>query len=295
MAHEANSGGARPRRREVEVGAFLRSRRQRVSPEDAGLPVRGPRRVPGLRREELAALAGVSVSYYTRIEQGQAGLPSSGVLDALATALRLGADERAHLHRLTTRPSPTAAPEVETVRAGLAGIVHGLRKVPAGVLGRRMDVLAWNPLAHALFAPHIPFAAPEDPRTRPNWAWLLFCDPRCRETFVDWPRTLRDLAGRLGAATSQHPRDEDLRALIDQLHARSPEFAGLWTQHPVAEEALGSARLRHPDVGELQVRDEVLRSTEDADQLLVTFHSVPGSGTEHLLARLEAQLEPSSE
>jgi transcriptional regulator with XRE-family HTH domain len=273
---------------DLELGAFLRSRRAAVRPEDVGLVGHGRRRVAGLRREELAGLAGVSPSYYTRIEQGQVAA-SPAVLDALARALALDDDERAHLQRLSRRGAgPDPGGDVERLRPGLRGLVRALDPVPAGVLGRRMDLLAWNPLCHALFAPHLPFRAPERAVSRPNWARLLFGDPRCRELFVAWEENAVDLVGRLRASAGRHRGDAELAALVRELRALSPEFERYWVEHPVQERPLGTARLRHPLVGRLELRDEVLRSPEDPDQLLVTFHADPGSPSERALHRLRA-------
>jgi transcriptional regulator with XRE-family HTH domain len=277
--------------REKEVGAFLRSRRERADPDEAGVRSLGRRRVPGLRREELAALAGVSVSYYTRIEQGQGGTVSPAVLDALASALRLHPDERAHLHRLGTRPG-SSVPPAEHVRAELGAVVAALTTFPAAVLGRSMEILSWNRGAHVLFASHVPFAAPFDPATRPNWAELFFCDPRSGTILVDRARTADALGGRLRASMAAHPHDEELAAFVARLHARSGEFAAVWDSHPVRREVTDPIALRHPDVGAFAVGNEVLRSTADPDQLLLTFPPVPGSDGERALATLLAGCAP---
>jgi hypothetical protein len=168
----------------------------------------------------------------------------------------------------------------------MVGIVRALRDVPAAVLGRRMDLLAWNALGNGLFAPHVPLEAPDDPATRPNWARLLFLDPRCRAVFLDWPGTARDLVGRLRASASRHPHDPVIAELVGNLSAASPEFDRMWLAHPVFERPLGTARLCHPEVGELELRDEVLRSTEEPDQLLITFHAEPGTAGERALQTL---------
>jgi len=263
-----------------------------VRPEDVGLPA-GRRRVNGLRREELASLAGVSASYYTRLEQGHGGHASASVLDAVARVLGLDDDERAHLRRLAgPAPRAVAAPGAEEVRPGLRSLVHAMG-VPAAVLGRSTDMLAWNRLAHAVFAAHVPFEAPEAAATRPNWARMLFLDARSRELFVDWPGTARDLVGRLRVTASRHPRDARLAAHVDGLRAESAEFDRLWCAHPVQEAARGTARLRHPLVGELVLFDEVLRAPGADDQLLVTFHAEPGSPSEAALRRL-AEISPHS-
>lgn len=274
-------------RRDTELGAFLRSRRQAARPDRATVLFPGPRRVPGLRREELAAAAGISVSYYTRIEQGRGGQASPAVLSALARVLVLDDHERGHLHRLagwSPQDAPAAVPE--QLRIGLAGVVRHLHEVPAGVLGRGMDVLAWNPVCHALIAPHIPFDAPDRDATRPNWARLLFTDARCREPFLDWAATARDLVGRLRTSAGRLPGDPHVDAVVAELRAGSAEFRALWSTHPVQGRPLGLVRLRHPVVGDLELHDEILVAAEDSGQTLVTFHAEPGSTNEKALHAL---------
>ncbi|MGB9378130.1 MAG: helix-turn-helix domain-containing protein, partial [Mycobacteriales bacterium] len=162
-----------------DLGDFLRSRRDAVTPEDAGIPYWGQRRVPGLRREELAQIAGISVNYYTRLEQGQSTNASDAIINALARALNLDEAERAHLDELA-RPGPAKrrrATRSEAPNPGAVTLLKSMPTVPALLLGRRNDILAWNPLGHALLAGHLEFTAPEGPSTRPNQLRLLFLDP----------------------------------------------------------------------------------------------------------------------
>src|SRR5580692_192447 len=173
-----------------ELGGFLRSRRARISPEDVGLRTYGERRrVPGLRREELAQLAGVSVAYYTRLEQGQSRNASDGVLDALSRALQLDGDEIVHLRELARPASGVARrrPRPERARPNHRALLHGLGDTPAVLIGRRTDVLGWTPMGHALLAGHLDYAAPDQPGTRPNMIRMVFLDAHMRGLYQDLP------------------------------------------------------------------------------------------------------------
>ncbi|MEU4204662.1 helix-turn-helix transcriptional regulator [Streptomyces sp. NPDC039022] len=241
----------------TQLGSFLRARRSRLGPEDAGVPTYGePRRVPGLRREELAMLAGVSTSYYTRLEQGQSLSASPEVLDAIAGALRLDESERRHLHdlgrvdRQRTRGRP---PAPERVSEAMRQLLDALGEVPAIVLGRRSDALAWNRLGHALFAGHLDPGAPDLPTRRPNMARLLFLDPHVRDLYVDWPTRARAVVANLRLVAAQHPEDVALHALLGELSAKSAEFAAMWAEHRVKPCTVASYEMRHPLVGPLTV------------------------------------------
>ncbi|MFC4118278.1 helix-turn-helix transcriptional regulator [Nonomuraea zeae] len=267
------------------LGEFLRSRRGRLTPEDVGLPpgVRH-RRVAGLRREELAPLAGVSVGYYTRLEQGQGPHVSAEVLDAIARVLRLDDDERAHLHRLAraaARPPEPARPEV--LRPGIKRTVESFTDVPAWAVGRRADVLAWNRPAHALFTAHLPFDAPER-WPRPNFARLDFLDDRYRDAYVDWESKARDDIAYLRGSMSRFPGDEELRELVEELSAGSAEFRAMWAEHPVSNCASISRGYRHPELGVITLTAELLRTPDDEGQGVVIFH--PDPAAEPLLRRL---------
>lgn len=274
---------------EGELGEFLRTRRGALRPADVGIPTAGGRRrVPGLRREELAQLAGVSVAYYTRIEQGQSANASPGVLDAIARALELTDDERSHLHALA-RPAPArrAAARPEKLRPAAKGLIDAMDGVAAAVLGRRLDALAWNPLCHALFSGHLPYDAPDRPSTRPNWAEQVFLDPHTRDLFVDWERAARNIVGYLRVQAGRYPDDPGLAALVGRLTLGSRRFGELWAQHTVRDKTHARARLRHPLVGELELCNETLRFPDAPDYLLSTFYAEPGSPAEaalHLLA-----------
>jgi transcriptional regulator with XRE-family HTH domain len=197
-----------PGRQTGALGDFLRSRRSRVTPEDAGIVSYGARRVPGLRREELAQLAGVSVTYYTRLEQGQSTNASKSVIDALSRALSLTEDEHAHLHDLARpvprKPRRTAKPD--HVRQGTKTLIDAMATVPAVVLGRSTEVLAWNRLGHALIAGHHDFAAPERPGTRPNLTRMLFLDSHTRDLYADWDEEAARAVASLRLTTPRSAR-----------------------------------------------------------------------------------------
>ncbi|MCP2167538.1 helix-turn-helix transcriptional regulator [Goodfellowiella coeruleoviolacea] len=281
-----------------ELGEFLRSRRARVRPDDIGLATYGGRRrVPGLRREELAQLAGISVGYYTRLEQGQSPNASDAVLAAIARVLRLDEAERAHLHALA-RPAPRARRRVapERLRPAVQLMIDSLTDVPALVLGRRTDVLAWNPLAHALLAGHLDRDSVRHPHTRPNWARLFFLDPHLRELVTDWPGKARDTVADLRLIAGRHPDDPRLAELVGELTMRSAEFAALWSAHPVRRCARHTREYRHPVVGPLTLNDELLTLPDDEGQRLVVFTVAPGSASQaalRLLADLVADAQPA--
>ncbi|NEE04412.1 helix-turn-helix domain-containing protein [Phytoactinopolyspora halotolerans] len=266
----------------AELGAFLRSRRGRLTPEDVGLIDYGERRrVPGLRREELAQLAGVSVGYYTRLEQGVSTNASDTVLDAIARALRLNDDERTHLHRLAQQKSkPRRRRRPERLRPEVARMVGALHDAPALVLGRRLDVLAWNRMAHALLAGHLDPESPERPADRPNWVRLFFLDPHVRDLFVDWQRKARNTVADLRVIAGRYPDDAELAELVGELTMKSDEFATLWSAHPVQRCAHHTQTYRHPTVGDLTLADELLEFPDDDGQRLVIFHAEPGSPSE---------------
>jgi transcriptional regulator with XRE-family HTH domain len=268
----------------AELGEFLRSRRARLRPEDAGLRTYGERRrVPGLRREELAQLAGVSADYYVRFEQGRTGNASDEVVNAVARALRLDADERAHLHRLvraaeapdTTRVS---APAAQEVRPGLRRLLESMPDTPAFVIGRRTDLLAWNPLFAALVADLD--ARPEADR---NKARLVFLDSEVRERFVSWEAKARDLVAYLRLDAGRHPGDPAFAALIEELSDGSADFRRLWGEHEVRDKTHGGYHIRHPELGEFSLAYETLRLPDDPDQALLTYTAEAGSPSEAAL------------
>ena len=245
--------------RRSELTEFLRSCRARRRPEDLGLtPVAGRRRVPGLRREELAQAAALSVDYYVRLEQGRLRNPSESVVDAVATALDLDEAERRHLHNLA-RPR-RAQPTSPVVRPVLQALLDAA-DVPAAIYGRRGEVLAWNALVAALVTDF--GALPPQERSMPR---LVFLNPEVASRYVDWEDKARGLVAQLRMATGVDPDDADLAALVGELSVKSPDFVRLWAGHRVKEKCRGSHRYRHPIVGELTLHYESFRLPDGPDR-----------------------------
>ena len=271
-----------------QLGEFLRARRARVHPADVGLPALPERRrVAGLRREELAQLAGVSVSYYTRLEQGQSVNASGAILDAIARALRLDGHEREHLRELAAqRPRQQRRPPAERLGTATRDLLRSFGTTPALVLGRRTDVLAWNALGHALLAGHVDRAAPDRPGGRPNLTRMLFLDPHTRDLYGDWARKARAVVGNLRLVAGRHPDDASLASLIGELSMKSPEFVALWSDHRVRPCEADSYELRHPLVGALTVTQQILVLARSPEQTLVVVTTAEGSASEHALQLL---------
>ena len=267
----------------AELSEFLRTRRARLKPQDVGLAEYGRhRRVPGLRREELAQLAGVSVAYYTRLEQGNGRNVSAEVLDSIARALRLTDAEHAHLtHLAKPRQHKKPAARAQQVRPALRQLLDCLEGVPAYVTGRRSDILAWNRMAAALFGDWAELPAQER-----NWARLVFLRPQYRELFVEWDRKASDIVSHLRMDAGCHPDDPRLSGLVGELSVKSEEFRRLWAMHDVKEKSYGVKRLRHPLVGELTLSFESFRLADDAEQALITYHAEPGSPSAEALRLL---------
>jgi transcriptional regulator with XRE-family HTH domain len=272
----------------TELGDFLRTRRAAVTPEDVGLRTYGSRRVPGLRREELAQLAGISINYYTRLEQGQSGNASDSIIESLARALRLDDDERAHLYALS-RPAPAKRHHPvrpENPSPGAVRLVESMPDVPAVLLGRRNDVLAWNPLAHALLAGHLDPTAPRRPESRPNQLRLLFLDPHSRELYRNWGDEAALAVASLRYTAARYPADRLLAELIGDLSIHSPDFARLWARHDVRLCSSGTKLLHHPEVGDLDLHYEVLHLPDTDGQRLLTHTADPGSASADALRML---------
>ncbi|WP_457317157.1 helix-turn-helix transcriptional regulator [Sinomonas sp. RB5] len=267
----------------AEFGRFLRAMRGRLSPEEAGLPTAGARRVPGLRREEIALMAGVSTDYYTRLEQGRNIHPSRSVLDAVARALRLDEGERAHMIDLLEHcalSQRTPVPQ-ETVRPALRQLLASVGTVPALVLGRRTDVLAGNRLAFLLLADFAAMPVGERNLTR----WMIL-DPAARELFTDWHAVAAEAAGALRVDIGRHPNDPQANQLVGDLAVHSEEFRQWWAGHRVVTTHAGTLRLRHPVVGDLELSFEDLAPRHDPDQTLRVFTAAPGSASADSLALL---------
>lgn len=250
-----------------------------MRPDDVGLPGGGRRRVPGLRREELALLAGVSVDYYMRLEQGRTPAVSDSVLDAVARVLRLDETERAHLRNLV-RPAPSKRPAPQRVRPGLRRLLDMVDDVPAFVMGRRSDILAWNPLADALYG----FGAlsPEDR----NSAKHTFLRPESRTFYRDWPTVAADMVAFLRLDAGRYPDDARLAALVGELSVKDETFRKLWAQHKVQEKTHGTKLMAHPVVGDLDLDYETLQPIGDPDVVLAVYTARVGSPTEERLKLL---------
>ena len=269
----------------AEFGKFLKAMRSRLSPEDAGAgPTSGARRVPGLRREEVARLAGVSTDYYVRLEQGRNIHPSRTVLDAVSRALRLSGSEQAHMMDLLENcaANPRSAGQAaQAVRPALRHLLEAVGDVPAMVLGRRSDVLAGNRLAFLLFTdfPALPVA--ERNLTR----WLIL-DPAARELFRDWKTVAAEAAGALRVDVGRHPNDAQANQLVGELAVNSEHFRQWWAGHRVATRSAGTVRLHHPGVGDVELNFENLVLPGDPDQTLRVYSARPGSPSADALALL---------
>ena len=265
------------------LGEFLRSCRSRLGPDDAGLIADGrKRRVPGLRRDEVARLTGISTEYYTRLEQGKSGNISAEVLNALAGALRLDDTEREYLTHLSGRPpSRSKSSPAQRVRPGLYRLLETLDHVPAFVFGRRTDVLASNRLARAVITD---FEAM--PASKRNFARFMLLDPAARELYPEWEAMAAETAAVLRLEAGQRPNDRQLADLVGELTLRCPEFSGWWNHHQVLRRTHGTKRHNHPEFGELVFAYEVLQFPGDPDQSLCVYNVEPGSRTEEAVRLL---------
>ena len=275
------AGGGLDRR--ADLSEFLRTRRARLKPEDVGLPDFGRRRVPGLRREELAQLAGVSVAYYTRLEQGNGRNVSAEVLDAIARALRLSDAEHAHLMHLAKPKQLKKKPVARSqqVRPALRHLLDSIESVPAYIVGRRSDILAWNRMASALFGDWA-----EMPGQERIWARMVFLRPEYRELYLEWQQKASDMVGYLRMDAGCHPDDPRLSALVGELSVKSEDFRRLWAAHDVKEKSYGVKRMRHPLVGDLTLSFETFRLVDDGEQSLVTYHAEPDTPSAEALRLL---------
>jgi len=279
---------------ETELGHFLRTRRARLQPEDVGLVSYGARRVPGLRREELAQLAGVSMTYYTRLEQGHSQQASDAILLAIARALRLDDDETAHLRNLA-RPANHPRPKVqepEAAREGARRLVSAMCGVAAIAMDRRSDVLAWNSTAHRLLAGHYDEHSPDSVETRPNLTRMLFLDPHTRELYADWELEAERSVASLRLVAGRHPDDRYLAELIGELSMKSPEFAQLWSGHSVLNCSFGTKHFQHPEVGRMELGFEVVQFPDGSAHRLLMYTAHAGTASAAALGLLERSTTP---
>lgn len=273
----------------AQVAEFLRSRRDRITPDQAGIIGGWNRRVPGLRREEVALLAGVSVEYYARMERGNLAGVSLEVLDSLARALQLDEAETDHLADLAQAAGPTpprrrrSRPAQLTVKPTLQRFLDAVTGAPMWVRDRRLDFVAANRLGRALYAPML-----DDPANRENAARFTFLSPASRVFFPDWERNADDVVATLRTYAGQTPHDTKLTDLIGELVTRSDAFRHRWTRHDVGHHRAGLKRIHHPIVGDLELSYEAMELPTNPDWFMFAFTAEPGSPTEERLQLLSS-------
>jgi transcriptional regulator with XRE-family HTH domain len=276
-----------------DLGAYLRARRAQVTPEQAGLTAApGPRRTPGLRREELATLAGISIDYYVRLERGKETHPGPTVVDALARALLLDASEHRHLRELASRAAyaPEAPPAPgHTLRPQLLVLLESVRPNAAYVVSRTLDLLAFNPGALRLFA-----GLADWPPSRRNFARYAFLHPLARDVLDDWDEQARACVGRLRALAGIEPDAPDLADLVGELLAKSPDFADLWNRFDVKPHAPDPKTFHHPEVGDLRLGYESMPLEHSHKQRFVVFFAEPGTSDHDKLTLLDAEHDESA-
>jgi transcriptional regulator with XRE-family HTH domain len=284
----------------TQIREFLTTRRARITPEQAGLPVYGGnRRVAGLRREEVALLAGVSVDYYNKLERGILAGVSESVLDALARALQLTEAERDHLYDLARTASTHGGaasrrhrPSPRRVRPGLQLVLDAITDAPADLRNGRRDVLASNRLGRALYSEMY-----ADPARPVNVARFTFLSPRARDFFRDWDQAASDIVANLRTEAGRNPYDRGLSDLVGELSTRSEEFRTRWAAHNVRQHTTGTKRLHHPVAGDLDLGFEAMQLPADAGLTLVVYTAHPGTPTAAALQFLAswAGTQPSEE
>ncbi|MFE6820968.1 helix-turn-helix transcriptional regulator [Streptomyces sp. NPDC057690] len=283
MARQDTSDGG------SKLGQFLRARRARVGPEDVGMPVgSGLRRTPGLRREELAAVAGVSADYYARLERGTEKNPSSSVVDALARALMLDRNEHEHLRTLAAHASRTAFSDLSpapsrTVNPSVKLLLEHLRPNPAFIVSRTGDLLAWTPSGLRLLA-----GMDQWPARRRNIARYVFLHPQARDLFgKDWLNQVSGMVGRLRALAGIDPDAEDLAQLAGELLVKSPEFAQLWDRYDVTGNATGRKTMHHPELGDVTLCYQSMHLDGTPDHRLITYYAEPGTSDHDAVVLLD--------
>jgi transcriptional regulator with XRE-family HTH domain len=272
-----------------DLAAFLRTRRYRLRPADVGLPAAGQRRTPGLRRQEVAQLAGMSVDYYIRLEQARGPRPSRQLLAALSRALLLTTDEREYLFRLAGESPPAAAMPVRDVSAGIQSLLDSLPDTPAYVVDAKYDILAWNQLA-THFIGDLSGFAPAD-RNAIRWTFASAGLPELPWPDADAERFARSTVADLRAAYARYPADQSIASLVTDLLGTSSAFAQMWAAHEVESRHPLMKRFVHPDVGPVEFECQVLH-IGDTGQRLIVYCAAPGSATQAAFRRL-AELRPA--
>lgn len=263
------------------LGDFLRARREALKPQDVGLPGHGRRRVPGLRREEVAMLAGVSADYYMRLEQGRETSPSPQVIDAIAAALHLDDEAHDHLRRLTQPPRRRSGPAGhDTISPQLLQLIDRWPDTPAFILGPALDILAHNALAAALHSGFKQFD---------NLARMVFLDPAGRTFYQDWDKAASSCVAELRAAYGHDPDSPRITEVVDSLCAKSPEFAELWARHEVRGKTQQTKNLAHPDVGVLEIQFAAFTVNGAPHQQLVGYQAEPASAAAAAFAELRSR------
>jgi transcriptional regulator with XRE-family HTH domain len=269
-----------------EIREFLTSRRAKITPDQVGLPIYGDnRRVPGLRREEVALLAGVSVDYYTRLERGNASGVSDSVLDALARALQLDEAERSHLIDLARATQPAAAtrrrrPAKQQIRPAVQRILDAMTQAPAFIRNGRLDILAATQLGYALYSTYF---TPGHPA---NTARFVFLDPRSEGFYDDWNHVANEVVAILRSEAGRNPYDRDLTNLIGELSTQSEAFRTKWAAHNVRFHDTGTKRLHHPIVGDLELTYEAMELSADTGLVMFAYTAEPGTKSEQALQLL---------
>ncbi|MFF9620364.1 helix-turn-helix domain-containing protein [Streptomyces griseosporeus] len=278
-----------------ELSDFLRSRRAALTPEEIGLPQFAERRrVPGLRREEVALAAGLSVTHYTRLEQGRINHVSDSVLDAIARTLRLNPDEYSHLMDLarpeTVTSRRTRLPRAETAEPGVRQLIDTFTDTPALVLDRRNDVLAWNAMGHLLLGMHLDVDAPDHPARRPNLTRMLFLDERTRALYPHWQEEATLAVASLRLVAGRYPHDKQLAELVGELTMNSEEFAARWARHPVRTCVAGVKEIEHPLVGAMELSFQSLLVPGEAGQRMIAYTARVGTESEAALRLLASTI-----
>jgi len=268
--------------RRSELADFLRKRREALTPDDVGLPNGGRRRTPGLRREEVAQLAGVGTTWYTWLEQGRDVRASQSVLESLAQALRMTAAEHAHL--IVLGRGDEVAPvqqRRETPDPTVQRLVENLGSSPAFIIGRRWDYLAWNPAFTAVFGDPLKY-----PEGRRNQLWAIFTDAERRRRMCEWEPGARNALAKFRADNARHLGDPEFEELIEDLREASEEFRCWWKRHEVARSGTGRKRMRHPDAGTLWFEHAAFKVEDNPEQRLILYSPLPRCNTPEKLARL---------